>query len=115
MIYKFAIVVSALFIIFIINLVRRDKLDEKYSILWLLFGIIVFFIAIFPEIIIRIAGWFDVFYPPALLLLFGIIIVGAYIVHVSVVITKQNKMIIKLTQEVGILKQEIENKDNNKS
>ena len=49
------------------------------------------------------------------MLLFAIIILGAYIVHITVVITKQNKMIVKLTQELGILKQEFkEYKDNNK-
>ena len=106
MIYKFAIVVSVLFILFIINLVRRGKLDEKYSILWLIFGIIILVVAIFPESIIGVASWFEVYYPPALLLLFGVIVVGAYIVHITVVITKQNKMIIKLTQELGILKEE---------
>lgn len=106
MIYKFAIVFSVLFILFIINLVRRGKLDEKYSILWLIFGIIILVVAIFPESIIGIANWFGVYYPPALLLLFGVIVVGAYIVHITVVITKQNKIIIKLTQELGILKEE---------
>ena len=106
MIYKFAIVVSVLFILFIINLVRRGKLDEKYSILWLIFGIIILVVAIFPESIIGVASWFGVYYPPALLLLFGVIVVGAYIVHITVVITKQNKMIIKLTQELGILNEE---------
>lgn len=106
MIYKFAIVFSVLFILFIINLVRRGKLDEKYSILWLIFGIIILTVAIFPESIIGVANWFEVYYPPALLLLFGVIIVGAYIVHITVVITKQNKTIIKLTQELGLLKEE---------
>ena len=33
MIYKFAIFFSVIFIIFILNLVRKNKLDEKYSIL----------------------------------------------------------------------------------
>lgn len=106
MIYKFAIVFSVLFILFIINLVKRGKLDEKYSILWLIFGIIILVVAIFPKSIISVANWFEVYYPPALLLLFGVIVVGAYIVHITVVITKQNKMIIKLTQELGLLKGE---------
>lgn len=107
MIYNFAIIFSALFILFIINLVRKGKIDEKYSILWLVFGVIILGVAIFPESIQVIANLFDVFYAPALLLLFGVIVVGAYIVHITVVITKQNKMIVKLTQELGILKEEL--------
>lgn len=104
MIYYFAIGFAILFIIFILNLVRKNKLDEKYSILWLLFGIIILIVACFPNIIIEIAKILDVFYPPILLLLFSIIILGIYIIHVTIVITKQNKVIVKLAQEISILK-----------
>ena len=106
MIYRFAIVLAVLFIIFILNLVRKNKLDEKYSILWLFFAIIILIVSIFPNIIEEVSILFDVYYPPALLLLFAIIIVAAYIVHITLVITKQNKIIIKLTQELGLLKTE---------
>ena len=107
MIYSFAIIFSIAFIIFIINLVRKNKLEEKYSILWLIASIVILIVAIFPSIITTIAQKFNVFYPPTLMLLFAIIVLGAYIVHITVVITKQNKMIVKLTQELGILKEEI--------
>ena len=107
MIYYFAIVFSIIFIIFILNLVRKNKLDEKYSILWLFFGIVILIVSIFPKIIEKISGWFGVYYPPALMLLFAVLIIGAYIVHITMVITKQNKMIIKLTQELAILKEQL--------
>lgn len=108
MIYKFAIVLAVLFIIFILNLVRKNKLDEKYSILWLFFAFIVLIVSIFPSTIVKLSEVFDVYYPPALLLLFAIITVAAYIVHITLVITKQNKTIIKLTQELALLKSEKE-------
>lgn len=105
MIYKFAIILSIIFIIFILNLVRKNKLDEKYSILWLFFAVILLIVSIFPSIIEKVAEIFDVYYPPALLLLFAIIILGAYIVHITLVITKQNKMIIKLAQELALVQE----------
>lgn len=113
MIYYFAILFSIVFIIFILNLVRKNKLDEKYSILWLLFGIVILIVSIFPQIIETISNWFGVFYPPALMLLFAVLIIGAYIVHITMVITKQNKMIIKLTQELAIFKEKAEGSKNN--
>ena len=103
MIYIFSIIFSTIFILFLLNLVRKDKLDEKYSILWLFFAIIILIVSIFPSLIIKIAEIFNVYYPPTLLLLFAILILGTYIVHITIVITKQNKMIIKLTQELAIL------------
>lgn len=105
MIYYFAIAFSIIFIIFILNLVRKNKIDEKYSILWLFFGTIILILSIFPKIIEKISSWFNVYYPPALMLLFAVAIIGAYIVHITMVITKQNKMIIKLTQELAIFKE----------
>lgn len=111
MIYKFAVVFSIVFIIFILNLVRKNKLDEKYSILWLMFGTILLVVSIFPGCIEKISEIFDVYYPPTLLLLGAIITIGAYIVHITIVITRQNKMIIKLTQELAILKEDIEEKN----
>ena len=87
----------------------KNKLDEKYSILWLFASFVILVVSIFPNIITIVANKFSVYYPPTLMLLFAIIILGAYIIHISMVITKQNKMIVKLTQELGILKKEIEN------
>lgn len=107
MIYVFAIIFAVIFELFILNLVRGNKLDEKYSILWLILGTIILIVAIFPNSIITIANWFNVYYPPTLMLLFALMILGAYIIHISIVITKQNKMIVKLTQELAITKEEI--------
>lgn len=64
------------------------------------FGIIILAISIFPKIIEYIANIFEIYYPPSLLLLLGIIILIIYIVHITIVITKQNKMIIRLNQEI---------------
>lgn len=112
MIYKFAILFSIIFVIFVMQLVRKDKLEEKYSMLWIVASIVIFLVSLFPNLITKIASKFNVYYPPSLMLLFAIIILGAYIIHISVVITKQNKMIVKLTQELGILKEKIEEKNN---
>ncbi len=106
MIYTFAIIFAVLFEAFILNLVRKNKLDEKYSILWIVLGIIILIVAIFPNIIVIIASWFNVYYPPSLLLLFATMVLGTYIIHISITITKQNRMIIKLTQELAIVKNE---------
>lgn len=113
MIYKFALIFSILLILFVLNLVKKNKLDEKYSILWLFSSLIILIVSIYPKIITIIANKFNVYYPPSLMLLFGILILGAYIIHITTVITKQNKMIVKLTQELGILKEKCEGKKDN--
>lgn len=111
MIYYFAIVFAVIFIIFILNLVKKGKLDEKYSILWILTGIVTLIVSFLPNLITKIANKFDVYYPPSLMFLFAIIILVIYTIHITIVITKQNKMIVKLTQELGILKEKEKKND----
>lgn len=114
MVYKFAVVFSIIFIFIIVKLVKKDKLDEKYSILWLFFGLVIFIVSLFPIIITKVSNFFNVYYPPSLLFLLGIIVLGTYIIHISVVITKQNKMIVKLNQELAILKEKQNEKQDEK-
>lgn len=106
MIYKLAIIVSILFMIFIILLVRNNKLEEKYSILWLIFAIIILILTIFPKIIDAIAKFFGVYYSPSLLFLIGFVVLALYVIHISIVLTTQNKKIVKLVQEHAILQDE---------
>lgn len=109
MIYYLAIVFAVIFIIFVLNLVKKGKLDEKYSILWILTGIVTLIVSFFQNLITKIANGFDVYYPPSLMFLFAIIVLVIYTIHITIVITKQNKMIVKLTQELGILKEKEKN------
>lgn len=115
MIYKLAIIFSIVFIIIIIKLVKQDKLDEKYSILWIFAGIVILIVSIFPSIIAFFARITNVYYPPALMFLLAIIVLGTCVIHMSTVVTKQNEMIIRLNQELGILKSEVQQKNNQNS
>jgi len=115
MIYKIGIAFSIAFGIFIINLVRKNKLEEKYSIVWIFFSICILIISIFHNFIMNLAIKVGVFYPPTLLLLLTLIVEGIYIVHLTIVITLQNKREIRIIQELSILDKkimEMENKNN---
>ena len=113
MIYKIAIIASLLFIIFIIALVRNKKLHEKYSILWFFLAIVIIVISLAYEVLDKFSISIGIYYSPALLFLVGIIFLVIYIIHISTVITKQSKDIIRLNQEIAILSEKLE-KSNNK-
>lgn len=112
LIYHLAIVFSILFIFVIILLVRNNKLEEKYSILWFIFSIIILILSIFPQIINFFAKLFGVYYAPSLLFLIGFVVLTIYIIHLSIVITRQNKMLVKLVQEVALIKDKMGENDN---
>lgn len=113
MIYKIAIIAAILFMIFIITLVRNKRLHEKYSILWLFLAIVIIGISFAYEVLDRFSISIGIYYSPALLFLVGFVFLIVYIIHVSTVITKQSRDIIRLNQEIAILSEKLE-KGNNK-
>ena len=112
MIDKIAIVSAILFTIFILLLVRNKKLHEKYSILWIAFAILVIIIALAYNILDKFSISIGIYYSPALLFLVGFIFLIVYIIHLSTVVTKQSRDIVKLNQELAILSEKI--KEENK-
>lgn len=108
MIYTLAIIFSIAFMFFIIILVRNNKLEEKYSLLWLFFGVCIIILSIFPNIIDKLAQIFNIIYPPSLIFLFAFIVLAVYIIHLSTIASKQNKRVIKLSQEISILYEKID-------
>lgn len=113
MIYTLAIIFSILFMAFVITLVRNNKLEEKYSILWIIFGIIIIVISFYPSIIDKVSNITGVVYGPSLIFLISFIILIIYIIHLSIVATKQNERIVKAAQEIAILKYELEKMQEN--
>jgi len=106
-IYSLSVIFSIIFMICTIELVRRNRLHEKYSLLWLLFSFILIFLAAWPKLLETIAGLLDVKYAPSLLFLVGLVFLILYNLSMTMSITKQGERIIKLTQELSILKERI--------
>jgi len=110
MIYFLAVIGSILFSVFILLLVRNNKLDEKYSILWIIFSIVIIIFSLNKSILEYISSLLDIYYAPATLFLIGFAFLVVFIIHLSIVVTKQNKSIIKLTQKLAILEEYVKNK-----
>jgi hypothetical protein len=103
----YSIAGSLLFLLFILRLIKRQKLKEEYSILWLFVVSIFLLLSIFRSVLEQFADLVGIHYAPAALLLFLLIDVVAILIHYSVIISKlsgQNKVLI---QEVALLKQKV--------
>lgn len=109
----FSIIGSATLIIFILKLIKRKKLKEEYSLLWLGCGITFFLVSLFKPLLELFAQTLGIIYAPAALLL--VLIIGAFfiLIQFSVVISKLSESNKNLTQEIGILKAEIKNLEKN--
>lgn len=109
----FSIIGSATLIVFILKLIKRKKLKEEYSLLWLGCGITFFLVSLFKPLLELFAQTLGIIYAPAALLL--VLIIGAFfiLIQFSVVISKLSESNKNLTQEIGILKAEIKNLEKN--
>lgn len=108
-----SIIGSLLFLITIIELIRKRKLKEAYSIIWLIFGCLFLFFSIWRKALDYIALAIDIAYPPAMLFLLLIIAITLVLIQFSVVISKQSEQIKSLTKEIALLKQQKEEKEKN--
>lgn len=104
-VYILAILFSVLFLLAIIELVRKNKLQEKYSLLWIFFGIVLLVLSSTPVFIETIAAVLDIKYAPSVLFLFGMVYLIIYNLHITTVVSRQSEKITRLTQELGILKE----------
>jgi hypothetical protein len=99
---------SVSFIIFIINLIRKGVLREEYSFVWIFISSIFIFFSFYRKGLDILGKALGFAYPPALLFLvflFGIII---FLVHLSIINTKQHNQIRTLAQKIALLEKKIE-------
>lgn len=103
-----ALIVSFTFLFFIFELIRRKSIKEAYAILWLFFAVGFIILSIWKSGLDYLAAVFGIYYPPALLFLFMIIAIILILIQFSIVVSGQNEKIKRLTQEIGLLKEKLE-------
>lgn len=102
-----AIFGSIVLLLFIFELIRKKKLKEKYSLLWFFVALLFLVFSLWREGLEEISRLLGIQYPPATLFLIFLLGYLLIMVHYSIVISKISDMVKDLTQEVGILKQEL--------
>jgi hypothetical protein len=92
----------------VIELVRRRKLREDYSLLWLATAAAILLLTLSRPVYDQIALWIGVVtYPPALLFAVAILFVLIILLHYATVLTKLSGENKRLAQEVALLRQEM--------
>ncbi|MCH7604802.1 DUF2304 domain-containing protein [Patescibacteria group bacterium] len=102
-----AVIGSILFILVLIELVRSRRLKEHYSLLWFGIAIIFFLFSIWKDLLVFVAFVLGISYEPAAIFL--ILISGLYLlsIHFSIVISGFSEKNKNLSQEIGLLKEEM--------
>jgi len=102
-----AIAVSVVLLMVVLELVRRRKLVEEYSLLWILGSLAILGLSIWRGLLDIAARELGVFYPPSLLLMLLVVSVFVALLWFSVVLSRQRQQIDRLVEETAILGAEI--------
>ena len=102
----FGLLVTLSMLFFILELVRRRRLREEYSLLWLLTAVALFVLTIWPAPLDWFAAMTGIFRPTVLF----VVAVGFFLVillYYSTVLTHLANQNNTLAQEIALLRQEV--------
>jgi hypothetical protein len=101
------VVVSVVFLVIVLELVRRKRLSEEYSFVWVACALAVLGISLRRDLLDRTALWLGVYYPPSLLLLVLLVVVFVGSLTISVVLSRHRRQIERLIEDSAILSAEL--------
>ena len=102
-----AILGSGSVLVVVIELIRRGRLKEKYSLLWLLAGGILLLFSSSRDLLEYVSHLIGVHYPPSFLFLLAFFFLLLITLHFSVVLSGLSDKNKQLAQEVALLRQEL--------
>ncbi|GGM99942.1 hypothetical protein GCM10011609_42850 [Lentzea pudingi] len=106
--YVVAIIGSILILLGIMELLRRRQLSEKYAVLWLVVGVLLLILTIFPGLLgtVSVAAGIEV--PSNLLFFTAIVFLIGVALHLSWELSRLEDETRKLAEDLAILRLDVE-------
>jgi hypothetical protein len=104
----FALIVSLLVIVFTIDMVRKRRLREEYSVLWLTTSLVMLFLVIKYEWLVALTSFIGAGLPTTTLFIGSIVFLMLISVQFSIMISKLTNQIKNLAQDNALLRAELE-------
>jgi hypothetical protein len=104
-----AIALSVIIFVVVIELIRRNHLKERYSLIWLATAIVLIIFSVWRSLLDVIAGAIGIYYAPSLLFLLAIGFLILLLLNHSVAVSSLSRKNERLVQELGILKARVKN------
>jgi len=99
----FAIIVSLAIFVVIISLVRNRKLRAEYSWLWLLTGFVIFVLAVWYDLLVKLTALIGAVAPTTTLFIFGIVFLVLVSLHFAIKISQLSDQVKNLAQKISLL------------
>ncbi len=104
--------VSLLSCVYVIRKIRKSKMKIESSISWFFFAVVIFLLSVFPDIVIVVSNWIGIQSPTNLIYLIMIFITIGTTFSLSIKLSMQEHKINILTEEIAILRKQLEEGDN---
>lgn len=106
-------VTVALFIVFIFVLLRRHQLREKYAVLWIVIGLAILALVLFPGLLYWGAELFGIRVPVNLLFAATFLLVLGVCLHLAYEVSRSEDRIRRLSEEVALLRVKVAHLEQN--
>jgi hypothetical protein len=99
-----SLAISIFLLLFVLELVRRKRLKEKYSLLWLLMSVVLIITIAWPRAATFMRDLFGLISVANTILLIAVLFITILCIHFSVRISVLSDQVKLLAQEVALLK-----------
>ena len=103
-----SIVASGSVLLLVVELIRRGRLKERYSLVWLFAGAVLLLLSLSRTLLESISRLLGIFYAPSLLFLLAFLFLLLINLHFTVVISGLSEKNKRLAQEIALLRQEMQ-------
>lgn len=104
----FVVLVAVVIAAVVLSYVRKWRLREEYSILWLMLCAAMLLLASFEGITVWVAARLDVAYAPSIIFFVALAFVVAMLFHYSLEISRLSDQSRRLAQELSLLRARLE-------
>jgi hypothetical protein len=106
--YVVELIGSVLVLAGIFELLRRRQLSEKYAVLWLVVGVLLLVLTVFPGLLASLAGATGVVLPSNLLFFVAIVFLVGVALHLSWEMSRLENETRKLAEDLALLRLELD-------
>lgn len=92
----------------IFTLLLRRQLREKYAIMWLLIGIAILILAIFPNLLVALSELLNVEVPSNLIFALALVLLVGVALHLSWELSQAEDEVRRVAEEVTLLRADVE-------
>ena len=101
-------VIAVLALLFISNMVRKKTIDLRYALSWMCLAVVILILDIFPEIVFGIASLMGINVPSNMIFFVGFLLLIVMIYSLTVMVSRLSAKTKRLTQELALLREEME-------